>query len=929
MFSVFFFALFFFCAFSFFFVLLEKTDDRVKQKVREKKVPPSSFLLLHPLSSSFLLPSSMVKIHAEYVSGGCNHSAHALDADYSQDVIVCASHRNVFELEIYAKKNGCAQRTTVFGEEEESDEKTQEQRKHQTPVTCVKIVEKNTLDDGENKSTIVLSADTSGTVIAWTLEQSREDKKRKWTQKANCMHSFGPITQIAAKRETSESVIVATVASDDHLRLWSLNIKNWTMVQVNEKAFPSQHRPMCVDISDCVSTSPSSPSSSRFVAVGCADGTTRFYALDTKAFTDFEFIAELVGHEDWVRDTKFQSLTTSDDTTSLFLATCSQDKNARVWKIIARNNKGGESETNKRLPFETLAAPPRPPSEVLKGARVDIQLEALLCGHEDWVFTCAWRPSTSDDNSTSSSRCHQLLTASADRSVNLWSPSMDGEADSTGTSLWFSLASLGEAGDNCLGYRGASFYGRNCFIAHSQSGALHAWEFMEELQAWESLSVNSGHTDKIRALVWDNDGKYFLTGSDDHTTRLIGYWNTGECDNTNAIRTPKGWREIARPQTHGHAISCLAVVPPSKNRESGKTNSDSSQNKILSNSSQSFISGSSEKALRAFRAPRVFWERMKVGNTNVDNVNALILSGQGAAEASALGLSNKGVHNNNNENVDVNLELLEEELSKASLDAKHGGAIVEEYLVTNTLWPETSKLYGHGDDVFSVAAHPSGRLLASAAKGTKEATAEILLWEHNETHNDWRMVESLLGPTLTAVALEFSNDGGTLIVASRDRHACIFTRTLDDTTDLSEGWILTNRFKAHAREMYDLTFLNDNLFITVGRDKKANVWRIHASSEGEMRPVWSSESLCSSAPTCVSVLNSSTFATGHENGSIKIWTKTKEDDAKWSVAGDIPNAHCAEVTKVAFKPAKCAGESENILATCGADHVTRVFRIEL
>ena len=179
---------------------------------------------------------------------------------------MCASHRNVFELEIYAKKNGCAQRTTVFGEEEESDEKTQEQRKHQTPVTCVKIVEKNTLDDGENKSTIVLSADTSGTVIAWTLEQSREDKKRKWTQKANCMHSFGPITQIAAKRETSESVIVATVASDDHLRLWSLNIKNWTMVQVNEKAFPSQHRPMCVDISDCVSTSPSSPSSSRFVA---------------------------------------------------------------------------------------------------------------------------------------------------------------------------------------------------------------------------------------------------------------------------------------------------------------------------------------------------------------------------------------------------------------------------------------------------------------------------------------------------------------------------------------------------------------------------------------------------------------------------------------------------------------------------------------
>ena len=51
-FSVFFFALFFFALFLFFFLVpLEKTDDRVKQKVREKKVPPSSSLLLPPPSS--------------------------------------------------------------------------------------------------------------------------------------------------------------------------------------------------------------------------------------------------------------------------------------------------------------------------------------------------------------------------------------------------------------------------------------------------------------------------------------------------------------------------------------------------------------------------------------------------------------------------------------------------------------------------------------------------------------------------------------------------------------------------------------------------------------------------------------------------------------------------------------------------------------
>jgi elongator complex protein 2 len=907
----------------------------------------------------------MVKIHPEYVSGGCNHSAHALDADYAQDVIVYASHRNVFEMQISSREgvvgDGCAAatrrkryRTTILGDGGSSV------KEHDSPVTCVKIVEKmhSSPSNQSKHAIVVLSADASGTVIAWEANSEEEEEhehehehkhgKRKWTPRARSKHAFGPITQIAAKREARDSMLVATVAADDCVRLWDLNLTKRTMEQVGEKTFPSQHRPMCVDISDCVSStsSVSSPSSSgRFVAVGCADGTTRLYAIDTKAPTNFEFVTELVGHDDWVRDAKFQSLmktktttkTDTHDTLTLFLATCSQDKNARVWKIVTRNDEGGESEkTNTRLPFETLAAPPRPPSEVLGGARVDVQLEALLCGHEDWVFTCAWRPpfASSTSSISSSALHHQLLTASADRSVNLWSPSKNGEADNSGTSLWFSLASLGEAGENCLGYRGASFYGRNCFIAHSQSGALHAWEFIEELQSWESLPVNSGHTDKIRALVWDNDGRYFLTGSEDHTTRLVGYWNENECHDASRIRTPKGWREIARPQTHGHAISCLAVVPPSNIGQFGAEHS--SKDSHSSKSSQSFISGSSEKALRAFRAPRVFWERMKIGNMNVDNVDALIVSGEGTAEASALGLSNKGIHGVNNENIDANVELLEEELSRASLDVKHGGAIVEEYLATNTLWPETSKLYGHGDDVFSVTAHPSGKLLASGAKGTKESTAEILLWEHNETHNDWRMVESLLGPTLTAVALEFSNDGETLIVASRDRHACVFTRSPNDAADLSEGWVLTNRFKAHAREMYDLAFLSDILFVTVGRDKKVNAWQVNKSLvEGETKPIWSSGSVCTSAPTCVSVLNDSTFATGHENGSILIWTRKDDDNdgaAQWSVTGEISHAHCAEVTKIAFKPSSSSSSSSSstegtVLASCGADCVTRIFRL--
>ena len=100
------------------------------------------------------------KIHPEYVSGGCNHSAHALDADYSQNVIVYASNKNVFELHI--SSGGVA---TILGDGVGVGGSDAKERHHEAPVTCVKIVEKKKAEVAD------IGADLDGMTAAVTFNK--------------------------------------------------------------------------------------------------------------------------------------------------------------------------------------------------------------------------------------------------------------------------------------------------------------------------------------------------------------------------------------------------------------------------------------------------------------------------------------------------------------------------------------------------------------------------------------------------------------------------------------------------------------------------------------------------------------------------------------------------------------------------------------
>ena len=51
----------------------------------------------------------------------------------------------------------------------------------------------------------------------------------------------------------------------------------------------------------------------------------------------------------------------------------------------------------------------------------------------------------------------------------------------------------------------------------------------------------------------------------------------------------------------------------------------------------------------------------------------------------------------------------------------------EDFIFNNTLWPEDSKLYGHGHEIISLAISHNGKLAASGAKSQSEKNSKLFI----------------------------------------------------------------------------------------------------------------------------------------------------------------------------------------------------------
>jgi len=672
---------------------------------------------------------------------------------------------------------------------------------------------------------------------------------------------------------------------------------------------------------------PGTESSSPLLCVAGDDSNVHIYAEENTENNSgtFNKVTTLHGHDDWVRSI---DSTIVNDKNDLLIASASQDSVVRLWRI---SNIVTDEGTEKTIKLKTN----RFQLSLSEGSNtkqeLGVTLESVLVGHEGAVYSVHWGKGGS---------C--LLTASMDKTLILWKPD-------TVSGVWMDVARVGEVGGNTIGFYGA-FVTDDCsmILGHDFQGAIHLWQL--ESGSWQPRPAIGGHFRSVEDIAWDPFGGGFglMSTSLDQTTRLHAPLRS-ICPEFG-----QNWQELARPQIHGYDLACLATVPPGFQ----------------------FVSGAEEKVVRTFLSPLSAIESVEA-LVGVDIGDRLKLVGDAAVGAAvpALGLSNKAIINESDKQ---NLD--EERLIQPHPSEQFGKAQafervstlsppLEVDLLQNTLWPETQKLYGHGNEVFCLATSNDGRVLASACKAAKEDDAGIILWSRSHHLAKWQNSGTINGAhSLTVTQMAFSKSYSSrhlLLSVSRDRTLAVTSVVLKDldgqhSLDFEVLMKTTKKTCIHSRVIWSCDWShNDTYFLTASRDKKIVAWRSDTLDSGNilptnftpLTPLTLTEAVTAVAvapPSIDSTSLSSTttlhlIAAGLETGQIKLFHFNVEYCQFIPICNvPINISHHLPVKRLRFRPQRgryskkpVSGSSQDTfvtsnmaqLASCGEDHFVRLFEI--
>ncbi|XP_050345010.1 elongator complex protein 2 [Nymphalis io] len=710
---------------------------------------------------------------------------------------------------------------------------------HRSRVNSVKWLQKS------DSCMELLSCSADKTAAIWTLHNGTWKVTSQLTG-----HDNGVTCINGVYLNGEDDLMVYTGSIDSTVRIWER--KNGT---TTHKQTINLHSGLCLTLHAHILPITNKP------ILFCALDDHKIHIFSEE--DEYHRVHILIGHEDWVRG--LDAINVDDNT--IMLASASQDTYIRLWRIQCHEEKQVKGIKVEEKVFKAY------------GITWSVKLDAVLAGHEGWVYGIQWQKVLDKANDQP---IYRLLSSSLDKTLIIWQPESHGGA-------WVESVRVGEVGGNGLGFYGSRF-GQDAFMGHGYNGSLHVWKLDKETNQWHPCVVVGGHFNGVEDIRWEGQGRYLLSVSLDQTTRLHAPWKRS--DGAGAE-----WHELSRAQLHGYDVCGAASLAPAR-----------------------FVSAADEKVLRVFRAPHNFLANF----ANIVGEQLLGDDGSGPEGASvpSLGLSNKAVftgeeqtNGDDNDGYFVPIELKEPP--------------TEETLMQNTLWPETHKLYGHGYEVHCVDATADGALLASAARAAHPSHAAVLLWDTST----WHQIQKLESHNLTVTQLAFSPDGQRLLSVSRDRRWTVFQRKQD--SNLFEIAASTDKTNGvHTRIIWCCAWAWDgSVFGTGSRDGKVCVWsKTDSTSDSSLKDyslVGNPLELPNTSITALAFAplkrETQILATGFESGVIRIYNF----DSTWSLLHELDNsaAHHLTVKRLFFRPPRDEANKDLYLASCGSDCFVRINNI--
>ncbi|KAJ9651936.1 Elongator subunit elp2 [Neophaeococcomyces mojaviensis] len=740
----------------------------------------------------------------------------------------------------------------------------------------------------------LISGDAKGNLIIWSFDSSNNS----WTQTSKINAHAGAVNTVTV---VCRSNIVVSGGADATIKVWRTEKTNIeVLVTINPK-------PRFIPLALAAGSFPNLQVDEGFMLAAAGTRNEIFvYSISGLSQAAAATLAcSLTGHEGWVRSLAMRK-SGSDEYT---LASTSHDKYVRLWRFSEGDTslQTNSMTENEVASFEqTLTAKVR--SVSVGDRKYFVTFEALLLGHEDWVYSADWQDTGEQ----------KLLTTSADGTLTIWEPDPS-------SGIWVGETRLGEisgqkGATTATGSSGGFWAGKwvsdgktTAVISLGRTGSWRIWELDPNTNFWELRPGVGGHVNSVNGLSWSPKGEYLLSTSSDQTTRLHAEWRR------NGKRT---WHEFSRCQIHGYDCNVVSSI----------------------NSSQ-FASGADEKLLRVFDEPKELVDTLQqlCEITPPENQNL-----PETAAVPVLGLSNKAM-GEPDDIIEAGPRRGDDEYAAAS--ALAGLSIrgikeppTEDLLSRHTLWPEREKLYGHGYEI-SECAYSDG-ILATACKASSIDHATIRLYD---AESNWREIKPpLTAHSLTVTRLSWSRNRFLLSVG-RDRQWTVFRQPAGKTKQLELYQAMP---KAHTRMILDAAWSpSDGLpfFATAGRDKTVKLWVLqdlnsqqlaNAKEQSTIEPQFELFTTLTrpSAVTAISITcdadeHHAVLAVGEDDGTLSVHVLSTSD-LKLQTSIELEKASCLRrtVNRLAWRPhwPKYMKDAKGVpLAVAGADGSVRILRIDI